>query len=414
MIVNILRLFALLATAFVIGKLVTKLKLPAILGWLIAGMLLGPYLAGVVGVELIESQWYQIFVKIFECFAGVMIGSEIIFKKIAKSGKQIGVITVTQSAGTFLFVTLVFGIVFWIMSVPIYLAFMFGGIALATAPAPALSIVNEFKTKGPVTDTLLPVAAIDDVIAIIVFFTIITIVSTILGTSSISPFMVVLMTILPFIIGIIVGFLTTLIIKKIKNPKFALLTMIGFLLVCVVSGLLFDKFVFGTFSINFLLVGMAFSATVANLIKEEQLNDILKLYDPILAISFIVVIVNLGLGLDYNLILGAGLFTAIYIIARAIGKIGGSFVGGKLSKANPNITKYLGLTLLPHSGVSLVFTGIAVSTLQGIDDNSALLLSGTIAAAAIINEIIAVILAKQGFKWAGEIPTEIDKEPITE
>lgn len=86
--------------------------------------------------------------------------------------------------------------------------------------------------------------------------------------------------------------------------------------------------------------------------------------------------------------MGAGLFIVVYIVARSIGKIGGSFIGGTISKVEPNIRKYLGFTLLPHSGVSLVFTGIAVSMLQGVDTE----------AEAIINEIIAVILEKQGFK----------------
>lgn len=107
--------------------------------------------------------------------------------------------------------------------------------------------------------------------------------------------------------------------------------------------------------------------------------------------------------LDYRLIAGAGLFTAVYILSRAAGKIGGAYLGGKLTKAEPTVTKYLGFTLLPHSGVSLVFTGIAVTTLTAIDTSLASIVSGTIVAAAIINEIIAVIVAKFAFKWAGEI-----------
>ena len=98
-----------------------------------------------------------------------MIGREIIFKKIAQSGKQIIGITFVQSIGTFLVVSAVFAVVFFITNIPVYLAFIFGGIALATAPAPALSIVNEYHTKGPVTKTLIPLAAIDDIIGVIVF-----------------------------------------------------------------------------------------------------------------------------------------------------------------------------------------------------------------------------------------------------
>lgn len=120
-------------------------------------------------------------------------------------------------------------------------------------------------------------------------------------------------------------------------------------------------------------------------------------------VSIFIVIVNLGMPLDYRLIAGAGVFTAVYILSRAAGKIGGAFLGGKVTKADPKVTKYLGFTLLPHSGVSLIFTGIAVNTMNAIDPSLAAVISGTIVSAAIINEIIAVLLAKIAFKWAGEI-----------
>lgn len=126
-------------------------------------------------------------------------------------------------------------------------------------------------------------------------------------------------------------------------------------------------------------------------------------YNPILNLSLVIVIVNLGMPLDYRLIAGAGLYTVIYILSRALGKIGGAYIGGKLTKADPKVTKYLGFTLLPHSGVSLIFTGIAVNTMTTIDASLAAIISGTIVSAAIINEIIAVLLAKTAFKWAGEI-----------
>lgn len=291
----------------------------------------------------------------------------------------------------------------FIADIPIYLAFIFGGIALATAPAPALSIVNEYKTNGPVTKTLIPLAAIDDVIGVIVFFTVISIVSAAKGTSSTSPLAVVAMVVLPFVIGIAVGVLASFLIKKVKSNIIRFVLLMAFLCISVLCGLITDRYIFRSFTLNYLLIGMAFTATLANLLPEKELNEILKLYNPVLNLSLITVIVNLGMPLDYRLIAGAGLFTAIYILSRAGGKIGGAYLGGKLTKAEPTVTKYLGLTLLPHSGVSLVFTGIAVNTLNAIDPSLASIISGTIVAAAIINEIIAVITAKFAFKLAGEI-----------
>ncbi len=290
MIVSVLRVFAIVCVAFAVGRLVARVRLPAILGWLITGVVFGPYLAGVVSAEIVDAMWYKIAIKVFECFAGVMIGREILFKKLAKTGKQILGITFVQSIGTFLLVSLVFGVLLLCMGIPVYLAFIFGGIALATAPAPALSIVNEYHTRGPVTQTLIPLAAIDDIIGVVVFFTVISVVSAVKGAESVS----------------------------------------------------------------------------------------------------VLVIVNLGMPLDYRL-------------------IGGAYLGGKWTKAPDTVTRYLGFTLLPHSGVSLVFTGIAATTLSSIDPSLAAIVQGTIVAAAIINEVIAVVIAvviaKYAFQWAGEIQT---------
>ena len=156
MVIGILRVLAIICVAFVCGKLVSNVRLPSILGWLIAGIVFGPYLAGVVTSDITNALWYKVLIRFFECFAGVMIGREIVFKKIASSGKQIIGITFVQPIGTFLFVSAVFSVAFLIVGIPVYLVFIFGGIALATAPAPALSIVQEYRTEGPVTKTLIP------------------------------------------------------------------------------------------------------------------------------------------------------------------------------------------------------------------------------------------------------------------
>lgn len=403
MIIGLLRFFAIICAAFACGKILSKVKLPAILGWLIAGIIFGPYLAEVVTLDITNALWYNVCIKFFECFAGVMIGREIIFKKIAQSGKQIIGITFAQSIGTFLVVSAVFAVVFFITNIPIYLAFIFGGIALATAPAPALSIVNEYHTKGPVTKNLIPLAAIDDIIGVIVFFTIISIISGIGGGASVSPIAIVGTILFPFIIGFITGICAVVLIKWAKNSILRFILLVFFLCISVICGLLIDQYIFHSFRLNYLLVGMSFSATVVNILPEVELTDAWKLYNPLLNLSLVIVIVNLGMPLDYRLISGAGLFTAIYILSRAAGKIGGAYFGGKITKAEPTVTKYLGFTLLPHSGVSLVFTGIAVTTLTAIDAFLASIVSGTIVAAAIINEVIAVIVAKFAFKLAGEI-----------
>ncbi|MBS4981356.1 MAG: cytidylate kinase family protein [Lachnospiraceae bacterium] len=402
MVLLFVRLLAAIVLAFFAGKLISKIKLPSILGWLIAGMILGPHALSLVDRQILDAQWYQTMVHILECAVGLMIGTELVWNKIKRSGKSIVITTLTQSIGTFLFVSLVFGIVFYFQGIPLYLAFLFGGIALATAPAPALSIVREFKTSGPVTNTLIPMAALDDIVGCVIFFTTIAIVAGNLSAGELPAYMIALVVILPLVIGAATGFLAGLVLKKERDSKATLISLIVTILIASGVGFFFNSVVMPKPVLNFMLIGMAFSAAFSNMVTEKRLEQIMDVFNPFLGIAMIIVILNLGAPLDYHLIMGAGVFTGIYIIARALGKYFGAYFGASITKSPETVKKFLGFTLLPHSGVSLVFTGIAVSVLSAPAPECARIIQGTIAAAAVINEIIAVIAAKKGFEWAGE------------
>lgn len=406
------RLLLAIAIAFVCGKLVSKLKLPSILGWLIAGMVLGPHAVNLLSDSLLNAGWYTITESILECTVGLMIGTELIWNQIKQSGKQIVVTTITESLGTFIVVSLVFGVIFYFTGVPVYLAFMFGGIALATAPAPSLSIVNEMHTNGPVTKTLIPMAALDDLVGALVFFTVIALVSAHISTAGVPVGVVLFLVFLPVLIGIVTGFVSGLLLRRMHTPRTSLIMLIVTLLATAGVGF-FVNSLLPTPVLNFLLLGMAYSTVVANMIPLSQLDEIMKTMNPVIGIGLIILILNLGAPLDYHLIFGAGLYTAIYIISRAIGKYTGAYFGAAVTHAPDTVKKYLGFTLLPHSGVSLVFTGIAVSVLSGPAPECAEIIQGTIAAAAVINEIIAVFMAKKGFEWAGELPEGLkDKKQV--
>ncbi|APQ72912.1 potassium transporter [Clostridium botulinum] len=410
MVLLILRLLLAVTVALFMGKLISKVKLPAILGWLIAGMILGPHAVGLVNETTLNAEWYKTIVNILECAVGLLIGTELVWNKIKKSGKQLIITTLTQSLGTFFVVSVVFAIVFYFTGIPLYLALIFGGIALATAPAPALSVVREFKTDGPVTRTLIPMAALDDMVGVVVFFSTISIISAKISEQKLPIYMILLIVLLPIIIGIGTGLLAGFLLEKENTPQKTIVLLITIILISSGVGFIFDKIILPEPVLNFMLIGMAFSATFANMISKNRLEEIMSAFNPILDISMIVVILNLGTPLDYHLILGAGLFTAIYIISRAVGKYSGAFFGAAITRSPQVVKKYLGLTLLPHSGVSLVFTGIAVSVLKGPAPECAKIIQGTIAAAAVINEVIAVIVAKKAFEWAGEFHNKYDIE----
>lgn len=402
MMTSLLRLLAAVAAAFLMGRLISKLKLPSILGWLIAGMILGPHALGLMNSTMLEAGWYQTAIHILECVVGLMIGTELVWNRIKKSGKALIITTLTQSLGTFFLVSAVFAVVFWLSGIPLYLAVIFGGIALATAPAPALSIVREFKTDGPVTKTLIPMAALDDMVGVVVFFTTITLVAGNIAEQKLPAYMIAVVVLLPLLIGAVTGLPAGLLLRRESSQPVTLAILMVTLLLTAALGFLCNTFLMPKPILNFMLMGMAFSAVFSNLVSRERLEKIVAAFTPILGLAMIVVILNLGAPLDYHLILGAGLFTFIYIISRACGKYGGAWIGARLTKAPDTVRKYLGFTLLPHSGVSLVFTGIAVSMLSVPAPENAKIIQGTIAAAAVINEVIAVIIAKKGFEWAGE------------
>lgn len=388
--------------AWLCGRLVAKINLPSILGWLICGIIIGPHALNLLSTDVLDAAWFKVAESILECTFGLMIGTEMIWKDMKKAGPQIVVTTITESLGTFIIVSLVFGLIFAFSGVPVYLAFMFGGIALATAPAPSLSIVNALKTDGPVTRTLIPMAALDDLVGALVFFLVIAFVSAHISASGIPVPVVLFLVFLPVLIGIVTGFISGKLMQHTKKDSSTLAVMVAMLLLSAGIGFFINSRL-STPVLNFMLIGMSYSTVFANMVTKKQLDSIMKVMNPVIGFAMILVILDLAAPLDYHLIFGAGLYTAIYIIARAAGKYSGAWFGAAITHAPKTVRRYLGLTLLPHSGVSLVFTGIAVSVLEGPAEECAQIIQGTIAAAAVINEIIAVLVAKKGFEWAGEL-----------
>lgn len=385
------------------GKLIAKFHMPAILGWLLTGMLIGPYALDWFSLDIMESTWFHSIISVCEVTAGLFIGTELVWKEMKESGKQIFIICLAEGFNTFLVVSIAFGVIFYFQGIPLYLAFVMGAIALATAPAPSLSIINEYKTKGPVTNTLMPLAILDDVVAILVFFSVLGLVSNRLSGAGLPLYYAPMILTLSIVIGIGFGFLAARILKKPAVKIETLVKIMGCVLVTTAVSLYVNEQVLPSPMMNLMLIGVAFAATFTNLLPQVRMAQIKRDINLFVVIAMILLILDLGAPLDFHLIIGAGWFTAVYILARAFGKVSGAYLGAVLSKAPQSVKKYLGLTLLPHSGVSLIFTGISVGVLSQNSPEYASIIQGTIAAAAVINEIIAVVLAKQGFKLAGEL-----------
>lgn len=258
MMIHVLRWLAVLVLAFTAGKLITKIKMPSILGWLIVGMLFGPHALRLLPQDVLTAGWYQTIVMWMQCTFGVMLGTELIWKKLKRSGKALIVTTLTQSLGTFAVVSLAFGIVFALANVPVFLAFVFGGIALATAPAPAVSVVNEFHAEGPVTDTLLPMTILDDVVGIAVFFTVNSLIARAVSGGAVPMYMIPVMIFLPVLIGAAVGLPTGLLLKKAKGKAQNLTILLGGITVTVIIGWLLNTYLLSGIALNYTLMGLPF------------------------------------------------------------------------------------------------------------------------------------------------------------
>lgn len=222
------------------------------------------------------------------------------------------------------------------------------------------------------------------------------------GTSGFQTYMQARMDFLPVPICGGVGLPADMLLRRIKKGAPTLAVMLCGITLTMLIGWLCNTFLLSGITLNYMLMGVAFSAVFANLVTPERLKDITTVFSPILSVYLLAAIVDLGAPLNFRLILGAGLYTFVYIFFRAFGKYFGARIGAGATHMPDTVRKYLGLTLLPHSGVSLVFTGIICSTLSAAPP-LVQIVQGTIAAAAVINEIIAVIAAKKGFELAGEI-----------
>lgn len=219
MVYNLLRLLIVVALGFLFGKLASKLKMPAVLGFLIAGMALGPNAANLLTQEILDAPAYERLISVLECGMGLMLGTEMVWKRMRRYGKQVLTITLTESLGTFLVVSAAFCAIFYLTGVPVFLGLIFGGIALATAPAPALSIVTEYHTDGPVTRTLIPLAVLDDVATITVFLGVMSVVFKQTSGGNVPGYLILLVVLFPVLIGLLVGLPVSALLRKSQNPK---------------------------------------------------------------------------------------------------------------------------------------------------------------------------------------------------
>lgn len=377
----------LLLAGFTIGKLVNKLKLPAVTGYLIAGIIMGPSILNVMTPQMNEAA--TILSHLALSLIAFNIGSQFTIRTIKSLGKSVVWITFLEAFGASIVVTLA---MYFLADQPLHIAMLFGAIAAATAPAATIMVIRETKAKGTFTDTLLAVVAIDDPVCVILFAIASGFASLTLHNAGVSPFMVFLDSILGVIyallVGIGLGLLLTRVIPKIKTP--AELQTLSLGLIILGSGLAIQ------WNLSPLLVNMALGSAIANLsYRADSVIDRITALDTPLYVLFFTLS---GASLNLSSLKEIGLVGIIYVVFRVIGKMLGSTLGAYVSDADENVKKYLGLGLVPQAGVALGLALIAKQTMPEIGE----FIHPAIVSATVIYELIGPPLAKFALIKAGD------------
>ena len=412
------------SVALLAGLLMTrafkKLKLPSVTAYLIAGVLIGPYCIGRLGIPSLgfasfhEVEALAIISEVALGFIAFSIGSEFRLDELKKTGKQALVIGIFQALVATLFVDLALWGVHVMMPDKLSMsqAITLGAIATATAPAATLMVVRQYKAKGPLTSLLLPIVALDDAVGLIVFAVSFGIAKT-LATGALDVVSIVVTPLVEIIaslgLGAIMGWLLTQFEKMFNSNTNRLNMTIAFVFLTAALSTLKFNIPVGDIHIHVgfssLLVCMMLGTVFCNIcpLSEDLMEATDKWTSPIFALFFVISGAELELGVFADIaIVGIGV---IYIIFRSLGKYYGSMASAKATKCEPKTCKYLGITLLPQAGVALGMCSIAAADLPG---QGALIRNITLFA-VLIYELFGPVFTRWALTKAGDIKPMSDE-----
>ena len=401
-----------LFSGLLLSRLAKLLQLPAVTAYLVAGVLIGPFCLGAFGVEglgfisLENVESYSIISDVALGFIAFSIGNEFRLKDLKQIGKQATVIGIFQAVFTTLVVdAALIGLHFMMPDkLPLPAAIILGAVASATAPAATLMVVKQYKAKGPVTQTLLPVVALDDAVGLILFAISFGIAEAIVA-SEISLVAIIveplLEVILSVILGATMGLIFTFIERFFHSRSKRLAVSVAFVFLTVAISMI--KFNIGGVHVAFssLLSCMMLGTIFCNIcdFSAELMDRLDRWTAPIYVLFFVLsgAELNLAVFKDYTVII-IGL---VYIIFRCLGKYYGARISADIAKADPNVRKYLGITLFPQAGVAL---GMAMKAMELGSIGS--IVSNIVLFSVLIYEIVGPFLTKLALTKAGDIDPE--------
>ena len=423
----ILILGILLVLGLASTRVMKKLKLPNVTGYLIIGLLTA-FACLLIDSFAENSHLTEELNSLNETISGIAlgfialsIGEEFKLSKIKNYGSKIITITFLQA---FLAMVLVDAVVLglcYLLKVPLEVSLCLGAIATATAPAATLMVIHQYKAKGPLVDLLLPVVAFDDALGL-VFFSISVSISKVIATG-VSPSVISLL-ITPLIeivgsllLGLILGYLLRKTINFFESRNNHVIMLIAFTLLGVGACALLNNIKINGEHLEFsnLLCCMMIGATYINLGNNQEIVErdfsLVERWTPSLFLLFFVLsgahLVTAGkelLSANTNMLYVFIVFIG-YIVARSLGKYFGAFIGCKLTKRSKSITRYLGITLLPQAGVAI---GMAnqISSMEAFNNGSGNIIVTVVLCATLVYELIGPLLTKISLNKAGEIPND--------
>ena len=402
-----------ISIALIAGLIMTRLtkcfKLPSVTAYLIAGVLVGPYCLGAIGIEGVGFSSAEAMEKLSLIselalgFIAFSIGNEFRLEELKHTGKQATVIGIVQALVATLFVDLaLYGMHVMmpdILTVPQVITL--GAIATATAPAATLMVVRQYKAKGPLTSLLLPIVALDDAVGLIVFAVSFGIAKTI-SSGTLDMISIIVNPLVEIIaslgLGAIMGWFLTQLEKLFNSNTNRLNLTIG--VVALTASLAMIDFHVGPVHVSFssLLACMMLGTVFCNIcpLSHDLMERADKWTSPLFALFFVISGAELELSVfgDWAIVV----IGVVYIIFRSLGKYFGAFGSAKATHCSPEICKYLGVTLLPQAGVAL---GMCATAMQlGAEGN---LIRNITLFAVLIYEIFGPYFTKLALTAAGDI-----------
>ncbi len=412
-----------ISVAMIAGLLMTRLMnrfhLPDVTAYLIAGVLLGPCVLGRLGFPGLGFPTFEavsqlrLLSDVALGFIAFAIGSEFRLSQLRETGGAVVIIGVVQAVMATLLVDLALLGLHMVLGdkLPLPAVITLGAIASATAPAATLMVVRQYKAKGPVTDILLPVVALDDAVGLMVFAVSFGAAQAMVSSSAdltsilVAPLMEIALSLA---LGAFLGWCLTFLEGWFYSNRNRVGMIAGFIVLAAALSML--KLRVGTVEVGFssLLVCMMLGTVFCNLCatSEDLMNRADKWSAPLLTLFFVLSGAELDFGILSDLaVVGVGV---AYIVARSAGKYLGAWVSCDLTHREPSVRKYLGFTLLPQAGVAL---GMSAQAGQALGETGTMI-RNVVLFGILIYELVGPSLTKMALTAAGDIRPKAQERAV--